>query len=532
MRKILYATLIAASVFTTSGCENWLDVNTNPNGPDALLPSELYLPQIQSELVIGMQWDGRYAAQYTQGWTSTAVDNTFDLHGHPAASDSYSQLWRAVYWSMGYNLSDMIESAEKDKKYDFVGVGHIMRALGWQVLTDYHGEIIVSQAFDPAKRTFEYDSQEQVYVEIKRLLEEGIKNLERTDGIQPSGLSKGDLIYAGDKEKWKKFAYGLLAINAHRLSNKSNYDPNVVLGYLSKAFGTDNTFPDALITFAGTTTGDANWYGPLRNNIGTLRQSKFILNLLNGSNPSLDTAVPDPVIVGETLNDPRITAMMAPATDNAFRGLEPGKGTASSGGAAPKTFWNTTSGNTVVPGSLPVYHFGNDMKHPVLTEALLRFVQAEAELRKGGGTPTQAALDAYKKGVESHMNYARQFAADKTVYDQRKALYLTDPKVVPSTPAGLTLSKILLQKYIASWGWGFGFLDTWSDLRKYHYSSSVYTGFTLPATLDIVNNGNPAYRARPRYNSEYMWNKDALQKIGGNDPAYHTFETWFSKPGQ
>lgn len=533
MRKLVYATLIVASVFTSTGCENWLDVNTNPNGPDALLPPELYLPNIQSRLAEGLQWDGRTAAQYTQGLAGTATTGnsySVDLHGNPS-NDTYAQLWRSVYFDMGYNLSDMMEIAEKNKQYDFVGVGYILRGMGWQVLTDYHGEIILKQAFEPERRVFDFDTQQEVYTEVKRLLELGIQTLNRTDGSPVANLAKGDLIYNGDIQKWKKLAYAMLAINAHRLTNKSTYNPDVVLGYLDQAFAGDvvgGSFPDAIIKHAGTNSLDANWYGPIRGNLTVYRQTKFITDLLKGDNPALATTAPDPSIATETVFDPRITAMLAPASDGAYRGMVPGQGIASAGTPAPRTLYNTVSGTDITPSTVGVYHFNNNAGHPWVTEAMLRFIQAEALYKKSGATAL--ALGAYVKGIESHMTYTRQFAVDKTLFDQRKARYMADPAIVPAAANQLTLSKIMLQKYIAAWGIGFGFHETWADMRRYHYDPAVYQGFMLPSPLDLNNGGNPAYRTRPRFNSEYMWNKAALDKIGGNDPGYHTFETWFSKP--
>lgn len=550
MKKILCACLIGVSLFASTGCEKFLDVNTNPNGPDALLQPELFLPQIQSRLAEGIQWDGRFVAQYTQNWASTAVDNAVDLHGNPL-SDSYAQLWKSVYFSMGYNLSDMIESGEKNKKYDFVGVGQIMRAWGWQLLTDYHGEIILTQAFDPSRRTFEYDSQELVFAEVKRLLLEGIKSLERTDGLSPaaSGLTQADLIYKGDRQKWIKFAYGLLAMNEHRLTNKTGYNPQVVIDYVNKSLASNAD--DAAITFTGAVSANASFFGPLRNNMGAMRQTKFVVGLLKGTNEELS----DPSLLGqdpkyplavEPLRDPRITAMLSPSPkDGEYRGVTPGAGIGEwtvASGERPNTLWNTVSTNTVVPGVSPTYFFNDMGPFPLMTYAQLQFIKAEAEWIKAGKAPSQDALDAYKKGVNAHMDYARQFASDKALYDQRRARYAASNELMPATPAELTLSKIMLQKYISTWGWGF--FDTWSDFRRYHYDvneqgvddgiaeNNVYKGFKLPETLSFNNKDLPAYRARPRYNSEYMWNKTALDKLKANDPEYHTYETWFSKPGQ
>src|SRR5690606_20046152 len=165
MKKIIYTCLMVAGTLVLSGCDDYLDVNTNPNGPDALLQPELFLPQIQSEMAVAVQWDGRFAGVYTQNWAYTSGSSySLNLHSNPL-SDTYAQLWRAVYFSMGYNLSDMIESGINNKKYDFVGVGYIMRAYGWQTLTDYHGPVIVTEAFNSDQRVFNYDEQPVVYEE-------------------------------------------------------------------------------------------------------------------------------------------------------------------------------------------------------------------------------------------------------------------------------------------------------------------------------------------------------------------------------
>ena len=537
MKKIRNFCLILAGVFTLAGCEDYLDVNTNPNGPDALLQPELFLPQIQSELAVAIQWDGRFTGFYTQNWAYASGDAySLNLHSNPL-SDSYAQLWRAVYWSMGYNLSDMIESGELNEKYDFVGVGHILRAFGWQMLTDYHGPVIVTQAFDADRRVFDYDEQEVVYAEIERLLLLGIESLNRTDGLSPedSGLKEADLIYNGDREKWKKFAYGLLAISKHRLTNKNFYDAQEVIGYVDQAL--QSNADDAMIRFQGEVSANTNFFGPLRGNIGYYRQTKFIIGLLDGTNPELtDPSLEgtDPVFEGEHLKDPRITAMMAPAPDGQYRGVTPDVGvnewTTTEADLVPKNFWNLPGyvGGTPSP---QIYFFNNSASFPLMTYAQLQFIKAEAAWISN---QKDLALDAYTKGVNAHMDFARQYAPDTDVYDQRRAQYLTSGELIPTTSAELTLSKIMLQKYIATWGWGF--FETWSDMRRYHYDkgvseeAAVYKGFVLPDPLYIDNNDEPAYRARPRFNSEYMWNAAALEELDAFEVDYHTYETWFSKP--
>jgi hypothetical protein len=94
----------------------------------------------------------------------------------------------------------------------------------------------------------------------------------------------------------------------------------------------------------------------------------------------------------------------------------------------------------------------------------------------------------------------------------------------------------MLQKYISLYGWGMN--ETWTDMRRYHYTdiepgttSQVYADFTLPTGIDMFvdNKGKPVYRARPRYNSEYLYNVAELTRIGAMELDYHTKEQWFSQ---
>lgn len=52
-----------------------------------------------------------------------------------------------------------------------------------------------------------------------------------------------------------------------------------------------------------------------------------------------------------------------------------------------------------------------------------------------------------------------------------------------------------------------------------------------PMNLFGDNNGKPVQRARPRYNSEYVWNQAGLEPIGGLESDYHTKQLWITCPG-
>ena len=82
-------------------------------------------------------------------------------------------------------------------------------------------------------------------------------------------------------------------------------------------------------------------------------------------------------------------------------------------------------------------------------------------------------------------------------------------------------------------------MEVWADLRRYHYidtdpetGQQVYRSFDPPdRTGDLFtnNNGKLIYRVRPRFNSEYRWNLNAITAIGGAALDYHTKECWFTQ---
>ena len=75
------------------------------------------------------------------------------------------------------------------------------------------------------------------------------------------------------------------------------------------------------------------------------------------------------------------------------------------------------------------------------------------------------------------------------------------------------------------------------DLRRYHYTDldpsgaqQVFPGFTATTSLYPDNGGKVVQRIRPRFNSEYVWNRPALDAIGGLALDYHTKPLWITQP--
>ena len=522
MKNIHRALLLGALVIPT-GCQDFLAVNTNPNAPQAV-SANLYLSPMLHWMVTAPQYDGRFIGRYAQEWMLVSTSpTTWDRMGYDPGTDNGAEMWRDVYWSLGQNLVDMMTKADAEQRWDLLGVGYVLKAWGWQVLTDVHGEIIIKQAVDASRFSFDYDSQEYAYTEIQRLLTKAIELLQKTDGaVDATYLGRTDRIYNGDRTKWLKLAYGMLALNLNHFSNKAAYKPADVIAAVDKSFV--GNADDPLLAYQGTQNDDRNFYGNTRNNIGGYRQTQFVVNLMNGTQTN-------------GVVDPRMSRMLSPAPDGQYRGLDPNLGTVGALAATqqPYNFWGYAGAPGL--GSPTRYIFDDKTKMPLMTYSQLQFIKAEAAYR-GGDKVT--ALSAYRNGIAAHLDFVNARNGDNgqsptPISAAEKSAFLAAPDIVPASANGLTLTHIMSQKYIAQWGWGHN--EIFMDLRRYHYTDidpasgrQVFPGFAPPAILFVDNGGKVVQRIRPRYNSEYVWNIPALTVIGATALDYHTKAIWITQP--
>jgi hypothetical protein len=555
MKKIylILSVIAATGVVVFTACTKKIDeAYANPNA-NVKQPVELILPNVLANMAIsftaqgsnyGPQNDGQYVGRYIQFWATNTAGNQYDLMGQTttnstaATSDIGGSHWASHYYGMGQNITKIIEWGTEEKKWDYVGVAHLARAWGWLSTTDMHGEIIVKDAFNTSQLVFEYDDQATAYEEAKKECWMAIDYLSRTgDGVSATNLAKGAsyFSYKGDAAKWKKMAYGILARIHHRTTNKSTYKADSVIEYCNRSLL--NNGDNAYVLFGGgTASQNYSFYGPFRANIGTFRQTKFVADLMSGANNAFLGAA-----------DPRAWYKLRENLNGTFKGIRPGKGyeTASLPAAdQPFNFWG---GNTTAPTATTYqittgsnaharYVWQDAMPWPVMTASEIRFMKSEALYRSN---KKQEALDAYTEAVK--LDFDMLMADYNTNIPAARQLtpIIRDNYVASITPtlANFRLYHIMLQKYIAMYG--YGILETWVDMRRYHYTDmepgttqQVYTDFTPPALADLFVNNNQkyVYRNRPRFNSEFLYNIDALTKIGALALDYHTKEQWFSQP--
>lgn len=548
MKQRIYIAGFLLTMLVASGCKKYLNINSDPDTTQAPSVSSVF-PAMLAAIPRGTQFDARYVGKYIQNWLTMANNNgdVWDTHSYIANSDASGDIWRQTYYGLGKNLDYIIENALKKNQYDYVGAALALKAYMFQTCTDYHGEIIFKDAFKPDIYYFKYDTQDIVYKGVDSICRDAIKYLEMAEAAKSTNtLSLGDYSYGGDVTKWKRFTYGILARNWNHLSNKSSYNADSVIKFCNNSLTA--VADDFVIPFDASKNDDANFFGPYRNNLTLFRQSNFMVQLLDGT-----------ALAGTSWaenRDPRLPHMLSMSADTSgtnnggYRGVSPGLGdplSASTTGVnfrrrVPVLWADSTIGNPSAASFLDngKYLFKNKAVMPVMTYSEIQFIKAEAEFRKNN---LAGAHTAYLNGINAHFDFinrnysgirgAANIFNGSPISATQRAAYLAS-RNVKSAAGTLTMTDIMLQKYIAGWAWNW--VETWVDLRRFHYTDidpltgqQVFKGFTLP-TLAAVNLGQPVQRVRPRYNSEYIWNLDELRKFGGDKTDYHTYEMWFSKP--
>ncbi|MBP9739375.1 MAG: SusD/RagB family nutrient-binding outer membrane lipoprotein [Chitinophagaceae bacterium] len=536
-------------LITGVGCKKYLNINSDPDTTQNPSNSSVF-PAMLSGIPRGVQYDARYLGKYTQNWLSSANGNndTWDRHGYIANSDASGDIWRQTYFGLGGNLEYIIKNGQNKKQYDYVGAALTLKALMFQMCTDYHGEIIYSEAFKEGVYYFNFDEQEVVYRGVDSLCRDAINYLTLAETAGGNTLAVGDFAYNGDITKWKKLTYAIMAKNFHRITNKPNYSADSVIKYVDLSFSSVND--DFVLPFDASKNDDSNFFGPYRNNLSLFRQSNYIVRLLDGT-----------TMAGGSLTvnrDPRMAHMLSASQDTTngnggYRGVDPALGdpfsATTTGTNARKrvaTLWGDSTyanpSSAVFTPTAGKFLFKDKVVMPVSTYSEMMFTKAEAAFKKGDKV---TAYTAYTAGINAHFDFINRnysgVRGNANLYNvspisaSQRTAYLNTSGNVKASAATLTVTDIMLQKYIALWGWGW--VETWNDLRRYHYidmdgdtGDQVFKGFVLPATYFANNLNKPAYRFRPRYNSEYVWNLDQLRKLGADKLDYHTYETWFSKP--
>lgn len=460
MKLRIFILLIITGVFTS--CENYLDVNTDPNNPTTVpLSGLMSVASVRTASnTANMGYHTSYFVQYLAG--PNAGGNT-DTHQEINANST----WVGIYNVMS-NLSDLELMAEEQEAPNYVGAAKILKAINLALLVDAWNSVPYSDAFFVQTIKPTYDDGQQLYTEIFTLLSDGISNLQQTNTTKVMGAD--DFFYGGDLSQWIKAAHALRARYLNHLSKTSSYDPNAVLTALGNGFSSNAD--NAQVTYTNE----------VRNPWGSVAINQAGLVLDGWISQQIVEAM-DGTTFGVV--DPRMESMFSRTQHGTFRGTPNGAG------RDPDVSDLRLDASTLVEDS---FYANRTSPVLVMTYSEQKFIEAEAQLALNN---KPAAYAAYLAGIKAHMDMLG-------ISEDERDAYINDP-VVSVGEANITLDLIMKEKYVAL----YLSPETWNDARRFDFK---YTDMTLPAQLNPELNGQ--FSRRLQYpSSEFTTNSDNVPTV-------------------
>jgi hypothetical protein len=468
MKKIVYILL----VFAFAACEKGLsDLNVNKTNPKALDPALLL-----NQAVINSSFPVK-----TLVFDVGIVQQMVTPNGGVLAGANFNQdsrdvttqpLWTAYYQSVIKNTYDAItRSKDNAARSNMYNMARIYQAYVFMILTDEYGDIpyteggagLSAQVLFPT-----YDAQQDVYSNIIQELTEAAAALDAGHTIEA-----GDVLYAGNVGKWKKFAYSLLLRAGMRLCKiDAGKAQSTVQAAVAGGVITDNA-DNAYIRH------DANFTQPVGSTLNGSEAANFYLTkpfvdqLKSTSDPRLQSiairyvgagsGAAQTVDIGST--DPTKQIGMPVGKDNGTV-----VAAAQADGLASFYDYSQADRRRIVKFTSPVF---------LVTAAQTNLLLAEARVR--GWITSGTADDYFSAGVAAHMDQMAVYDAGCAVAGAARDSYIA---AHPLT-AGNELEQINTQYWIASFLNG---PEAFANFRRSGFPALAPNPYGQPNNPDVPNN--------------------------------------------
>ncbi|MBK0368300.1 SusD/RagB family nutrient-binding outer membrane lipoprotein [Flavobacterium agrisoli] len=506
--------ILSMATLLSSCTGDFDDINTDPNSlTEDQLDASLAGPSFASALYAGIH-NGSYSSpgvddQGTWGIATGILSSTFIQYlncGYGTERNAFVNGYEGRGWLRFYTvavpaLNNAFKAAEGDEQA--LAVLKIWKVYMYNQMTDHYGPIPYTEAGNGKEKVM-YDSQEAIYEDFFKLLDESNATLTSSTSATVGLLQPNDRVYQGSTDKWRRFGNSLRLRLAMRISD--------VQPDKAKAQA------EAAVAAGVIESNDQNAYFKVSN------ITPNNLNMIVNSWGYTMTASMESILVG--YNDPRLPLWFSEIATGGYQG-QPIGGLQDQFGTTPfSTFNNDILGN----GSTGTISETKNIEILMASECYL--TRAEGALN--GWNMNGSAQSLYEQGIALSL---RQWGITDTarinayiagsslpVVPQIIAAYpnLTDLLDVPvklpvawSTSEASQRTQIAVQKYLAifpeSW-------ESWSDMRRSD-QKVIYP----PLNTDNLDAGvGKSLMKRIIYvTNEYSANNEAvldgITKLGGPD---------------
>ena len=252
--KILNTIILSGACLaglTLSSCENWLNVNEDPENPTSdTAPYQSRLAHIEFYTNSATQFAAWRSSMSMGDWTRYYGGGTYwNMSLWYPTSSVVTTPYQWWFCGAACNVDDMYQKAMNAEAWHYAGAAKIINAYGFMLMTDIYGEMPYTQACGQYALP-EYDNGKTIYLGCLKDIDEGLELLAKPQGSALPALSEGDSWNNGDVDKWIKLGNLLKARYCVKLSKKQagsysegKYDVDAILAALAKGpqSNSDNT---------------------------------------------------------------------------------------------------------------------------------------------------------------------------------------------------------------------------------------------------------------------------------------------------
>lgn len=419
----------------TAGCTKGFDkLRKNPNGVGQALPKNFISPILYQIVTTDVRQAFSVGNELMQ-YTIYRVNNSF-VQRYDIRVSSGDKMWGYLN-TCANNVADMQQKAEDMNLANYRAIALTFRSLIFSRLTDTYGNI---PYFDAVKSRGEddlflpkFDKQEDIYPAIMADLDTAAQLFDDKADFS----ADGDLLYAGDLTKWKKFCNSLRLRLYLRLSNR----PEMHSQEKIQAIVSDpETYPiftseedQAYLPFSGEAPYYNPYYKTTSSSFGSHRSaSTYIIDVLQG------------------FSDPRLPAWYTKNVSE-YKGAPAGFPLGMADEIGKTSYLRNALKSSPKLGMIMSY-------------SELQFILAEVAQKGWIDGGTEKARRCYETGVQASMQFWNVEMPDG---------YLTQAGVVYDSK----LSTIMLQKYLALFFVG---QEAWYEYRR--------TGYPVLTVHDLASN--------------------------------------------
>ena len=230
MKNIIkYLTGLLVVLLLFAGCDKDFDeINTSKTAYVSLDP----VIKLNKAIINTMEMGSRVQQLQIAFWLTSPFGSSLAGANYNQYVPSMQEFpWVSFYPSSVVTTVDIIQQTKDDAtRTNLYNAARIWKAYTFMVLTDTYGDIPYKEAglgYLEQNTKPVYDSQESIYTDILKELDEASAAL-NTSGTAISG----EILFAGNVTRWKRFGYSLLMRAAMRLSKVA---PSTSQTYVAKA---------------------------------------------------------------------------------------------------------------------------------------------------------------------------------------------------------------------------------------------------------------------------------------------------------